>query len=65
MTVHWLGKCKKCGKTSAIREARTSGNQMEIPNPSRKTAVICIHCGHSNDFSDGELFQEDAEIHSE
>lgn len=65
MAVHWLGTCKKCGKTSAVRQARTVGNQMEIPNPSRKTKVICVHCGHLNEFSDGELFQEDAEIRGE
>jgi hypothetical protein len=58
----WAGECKKCGKLSAVRHSETDGRRIDLPVPSRKTKVVCPHCGAENEFSDSELKDVSAEI---
>jgi hypothetical protein len=64
MTKVWAAKCKSCGNLSGVRYLRTDATRRitDIPNPSQKHSVMCLHCGHSNELLETELSEVDAEI---
>jgi hypothetical protein len=59
----WVGTCKDCKQPLAVRPSLSEGNQMEIPNPCRKTTVQWPKCQNVNEYSDAELEQVDATVH--
>jgi hypothetical protein len=58
----WAAKCKSCGEMSGVRRSDTRREVIELPVASRVTKVVCPHCKATNEFSDGELTEVNAEV---